>query len=508
MKRIFILLLLTILTIQIYAENGEEVYGTYLGGQEKVTKKEIELYRKAFVPRETELSEYVYLLEPSEGMDRDIFAKLVAEVGMAKDVMMYLTPTSVTAMKQQEKVIRDLFLEEQLEQKLREEAANISMEEIQEYYRENEDNYRTPDRIKIRIIYKDFGKEATDKEKQETREEIQDILEKVRENPESFGKIAKEESDSSTARHEGMVGWLTRQNPSLNPKFFDRALPLREGEISDIMGLPTGFVIVLMEEKEESRLPPLEEVQNQIQSLLKYKKYEQLKEEWSKPEKKEELLKQLREDPDVKRQIEFLITGFKARPYVEEKLDVLKNTEKDYRRFHRQKRKLLEVPKEWEVAGIKIEPEIDNKQTIKERRNAIMKAEEEAKVILSKLESGGDFSDLAREYSVAPGASEGGYYGWVNEQAQPAVAKVIESKRVGEFGGPVGYDYGWWIFKILRIKEAKQLSFAETRETVEKWYEKASRDRMKIAFYKGKYLSMNPKINESESNQIQVEQVN
>lgn len=84
------------------------------------------------------------------------------------------------------------------------------------------------------------------------------------------------------------------------------------------------------------------------------------------------------------------------------------------------------------------------------------RSDEEAKAraeeVLAKLNSGGDFSDLAKEYSDDPGSKDkGGVYEnvpvnkWV-----PEFKKAVMEQNIGQIGGLVKSDYGYHIIKVIK----------------------------------------------------------
>jgi peptidyl-prolyl cis-trans isomerase SurA len=61
-----------------------------------------------------------------------------------------------------------------------------------------------------------------------------------------------------------------------------------------------------------------------------------------------------------------------------------------------------------------------------------------AREIISNLESGSSFSDLAREYSSAPTSSEGGDIGWRNGDQLPSIfSNQVTSLATGEIAEPI-----------------------------------------------------------------------
>ncbi len=80
----------------------------------------------------------------------------------------------------------------------------------------------------------------------------------------------------------------------------------------------------------------------------------------------------------------------------------------------------------------------------------LVKKEDEAKSLLSKISSGESFSDLAKRHSCCPSGSKGGDLGWFG--AGQMVREFEEAAFKGAKGtvvGPVKTQFGWHLIKIL-----------------------------------------------------------
>jgi peptidyl-prolyl cis-trans isomerase SurA len=82
------------------------------------------------------------------------------------------------------------------------------------------------------------------------------------------------------------------------------------------------------------------------------------------------------------------------------------------------------------------------------------------KQIHSKLDNGGDFAELAKEYSDDPGsAANGGDLGWVNPgDMVPAFDRVMSEIEPGKLSMPFKSKFGW---HILQVEERKETDLGE-----------------------------------------------
>lgn len=97
----------------------------------------------------------------------------------------------------------------------------------------------------------------------------------------------------------------------------------------------------------------------------------------------------------------------------------------------------------------------------------LVKTEEEANKIKKELSAGGNFSDLAKKYSIDTGsAKNGGDLGppFNRKQMVPAFADLAFKLKPNEMGGPVKTQFGYHLIKVLEVKNPK---FEEmTRESL------------------------------------------
>ncbi|SIS57565.1 peptidyl-prolyl cis-trans isomerase C [Roseivivax lentus] len=90
----------------------------------------------------------------------------------------------------------------------------------------------------------------------------------------------------------------------------------------------------------------------------------------------------------------------------------------------------------------------------------LVETEEEAAALVTELEGGADFAELAREKSAGPSGPNGGSLGWfeAGQMVAPFQA-AVETLEAGEFSAPVETQFGWHVVKLneTRLKEAPAL---------------------------------------------------
>lgn len=111
----------------------------------------------------------------------------------------------------------------------------------------------------------------------------------------------------------------------------------------------------------------------------------------------------------------------------------------------------------------------------------LVKDEKIAKEIINKLNNGGDFAALAKEYSIdTSNKDQGGDLGIVNEDTQfvEEFKTAALALKPGEYTNePVKSDYGYHVIKAGEKKQAQQKTFDEAKATIIAQLEKDQKDK-------------------------------
>ena len=128
-----------------------------------------------------------------------------------------------------------------------------------------------------------------------------------------------------------------------------------------------------------------------------------------------------------------------------------------------------------------------------EVRHILLETEAEAEEVLQKLEQGGDFADLAREYSIDDSSSaEGGYLGFM---MRGMMVKAFEESAFalsrGEVSGPVNSEFGFHIIEVLDRIEGFEVSFEDARlEVIEYFREEKMNDYIQTLYDEAEIIYM------------------
>ncbi len=94
-------------------------------------------------------------------------------------------------------------------------------------------------------------------------------------------------------------------------------------------------------------------------------------------------------------------------------------------------------------------------------------AEALAKKALAEIQNGAKFHDVARNYSDAPSAAQGGDIGFFKAgTVSPAIAAVISKVDVGDTSGIIHTQYGYMIFKVLERRVGNHPTFDQVEQQV------------------------------------------
>lgn len=129
--------------------------------------------------------------------------------------------------------------------------AKVTPQEIEDYYKKNEERYQNKNSFLIREIR--VFEEA----------KAQQIYKQALAKPDEFGVLAKQNSEAPTAANGGLINYEAQQLP----KVLEQAItPLKVGSISKVVRSSYGFHIFKLERRGEPM--PLDQVKKEIEDKL------------------------------------------------------------------------------------------------------------------------------------------------------------------------------------------------------------------------------------------------
>jgi peptidyl-prolyl cis-trans isomerase D len=143
------------------------------------------------------------------------------------------------------------------------ERTEVSPEEVERYYRENEDQFSSPEEVRAsHILFRFEGRDEA-----EVRKQAEAVLKRAREG-EDFAKLANQYTEEEIGRTRGGdLEYFGRGQ--MAREFEDAAFALKPGEVSDIVQTQFGLHIIKLTERREPTIRTLEEVRGQIEDQIK-----------------------------------------------------------------------------------------------------------------------------------------------------------------------------------------------------------------------------------------------
>jgi parvulin-like peptidyl-prolyl isomerase len=167
-----------------------------------------------------------------------------------------------------EKLTVKKYLQETIEKKI-----SVTSEEITNFYKENPDKLNHGDLAKISQIVLLAGE--TSEQDAAAKRSAEDILARVKKNPDDFAKFAKENSvDISASKGGDVGGYIDKDKLEKDAPEFTRAIfSLAVGEVK-LVKLESNYRIIKVTDKKKKGIYTLEEVKSQIEEHLKDIKYD------------------------------------------------------------------------------------------------------------------------------------------------------------------------------------------------------------------------------------------
>jgi len=91
----------------------------------------------------------------------------------------------------------------------------------------------------------------------------------------------------------------------------------------------------------------------------------------------------------------------------------------------------------------------DNRMSRAKARHILVDSEEKCENIKTKIETGADFAEMAKEHSKCPSGKRGGGLGEFGQgEMVPEFDKVVFSGETGKVHGPVKTDFGYHLIEV------------------------------------------------------------
>ena len=151
----------------------------------------------------------------------------------------------------------------------------VTQQDLESYYDQHREEYRVPEQVNVRhILIKSPLPGPDNKVDQKAvdaaQAKAQDVLKQVKAGG-NFADLAKKYSeDPGSAKNGGSLGWIGKGRTV--PEFEKVAFSLPKGATSDLVKSSYGFHIIHVDDKQDAHVKTLDEVQSQIEPLIKQQK--------------------------------------------------------------------------------------------------------------------------------------------------------------------------------------------------------------------------------------------
>ncbi|MFQ6068916.1 MAG: SurA N-terminal domain-containing protein [Candidatus Aminicenantales bacterium] len=351
---------------------------------------------------------------------------------------------------------------------LKEEVA-VDESEIEKYYRSNRGQFEEPEKIRVRRVFLAYK----DKEKEEVRAEAEELLKKVKKG-EGMDILAEIYSEDEKAKDQGDWGYYDWKR--LSEKEKETIENLAQGELSPLLELEDGVSFVMVTEKNPPRVKPLEQVREQITTILREEKARTLGEERIKKLEKEARKEKSLDVAAQKNGLKIKRTGLLASGDAIEDIDPSGNLSQTL--FSLEEQEISSPFYTYKGVGlsqlIKIEPSrLAKFEEVKDkiREDALgVKKKEKALEMMNKLKNKLRIKSMEKvaekneavEYKTAEEHKRGQYLSVIGENSQ--VDNLAFSLPLERVSDPVEFDNGYALLRILERKTVSREDFEKEKK--------------------------------------------
>ncbi|MEW6746286.1 MAG: peptidylprolyl isomerase [Planctomycetota bacterium] len=206
---------------------------------------------------------HAYLVR--EGLSLEEFESQISE-NLQMTLPQFLQKRAAEA-EYKQSVLHSLLLEKRYPDELA-----VTEDAIAERYTEDlAEVYSKPALVRASHILLGTKELSTEEEKRAAREKAETVLGEVKQEGADFAALARKYSSCPSKERGGDLGFFPREGAMVEP-FAAAAFALEKGAISGIVETPFGYHIILVTERRDARVIPLDEAKDGIKDELKGEK--------------------------------------------------------------------------------------------------------------------------------------------------------------------------------------------------------------------------------------------
>ncbi len=145
-------------------------------------------------------------------------------------------------------------------------GVEISDDEALAYYRANQNEFKHPPQVKLRMLLVAVPPSASPAEVEKAKAKAEAAAARARRG-EDFAAVARQVSTDATAERGGELGWV--RAGLLLPELEPAVWALKAGEVSDVLRSPNGFHVFKLEDRREDGISSFDEVRDRLKAFLR-----------------------------------------------------------------------------------------------------------------------------------------------------------------------------------------------------------------------------------------------
>ncbi|MBQ9246089.1 peptidylprolyl isomerase [bacterium] len=239
-----------------------------------------ELIVKAILNEEMDKNKINVTKDELENAEKDVIGKF----GSKEQFLQLLKMNGITYDKFKKDIEEEIKMKKYVDSIA---MVSVGESEAKKYYDENKDKFKYPQRVRashilissnpeqIKAKLKEENKDITEEELTSKTEEVmnenlkkaEDILAKVKKAPNTFAKVAKENSqDTASAIRGGDLGFFGKEE--MVEPFAEKAFEMKPNTISDIVQTQYGYHIIMVTDRAEAGTTSFEQAKKDIINYL------------------------------------------------------------------------------------------------------------------------------------------------------------------------------------------------------------------------------------------------
>ncbi|MCB2228986.1 MAG: SurA N-terminal domain-containing protein [Desulfarculaceae bacterium] len=230
---------------------------------DKIFAKEVK--RAGLVVPDAELDHYINRVKKSNNLTDEDFVASLSRQGL-------------TLQEYRNNLRNDILKQRLINQEVKK-LVVVTDADVEKYYKDHKEQYQNLDEVQIRAIFLRVDDKTSLAGENAVRQKAENILTKIK-NGEDFGKLAQQNSQGPGAERGGQLGPVKASD--LLPSMRQALGELKPGQVSEVLQIPQGFVIMQLTERSGDKGLPLQAVKDQIRQKLERETTEKRFREWIK----------------------------------------------------------------------------------------------------------------------------------------------------------------------------------------------------------------------------------